>query len=70
MLMMTEPRAMSTDAVVSAWLAGAESADGFANPAGPLFVGGVETEQALGDPGELLLTRCSACTASRPGFCC
>lgn len=70
MLMMTEAHAPSMDGVVAAWLSGAESADGLANPAGPLFVGGIETEQALTDPVELLLTRCSSCTASRPGFCC
>ncbi len=69
-MLMTEPHQARMDSVVVAWLAGAEAPGGLANPAGPLFTGGVETEQALTDVVELLLTRCSSCTASRPGFCC
>ncbi|MCX4745784.1 DUF6229 family protein [Kitasatospora sp. NBC_01287] len=58
------------DALVAAWLGGAEDAYGQANPAGPLYVGGSAAEAALADSYEGLLTYCSGCTASTHTFCC
>jgi hypothetical protein len=60
----------AVDALLDAWLEGAESAQGLANPAGPLYVGGAATEAALTDSVPLMDTGCSACTASRPVVCC
>lgn len=56
--------------VLSGWLSGSEHAHGLTNPAGPLYVGGAETESSLTDTDFLLFTGCSACTASRPVYCC
>lgn len=71
MLMLTEtPVRTKVDGIVSGWLAGMESVQGFDNPAGPLYVGGAATEKALVDDGDLLLTRCSSCTGSGGSYCC
>lgn len=43
---------VATTAVLDAWLAGAESAYGQTNPAGPLYVGGAAAEAALTDPSD------------------
>ncbi|MFF7636363.1 DUF6229 family protein [Kitasatospora sp. NPDC008050] len=59
-----------TDAVVAAWLGGAEGADGLANPAGPLYVGGAAAEAALAESHEGILTHCSSCSASMHSYCC
>ncbi len=56
--------------ILAGWLSGSESAHGMTNPAGPLFVGGAETETSLTDASYALFTGCSACTASRPAVCC
>lgn len=56
--------------VLSSWLSGSEHAHGLTNPAGPLYVGGAETEASLIDTDSLLATNCSMCTASRPVYCC
>lgn len=69
MLMLNETQA-KIDGIVSGWLLGNATVQGFDNPAGPLYVGGAATEEALVDDSDLLVTPCSACTASRPSFCC
>ncbi|MGF1428002.1 DUF6229 family protein [Kitasatospora sp. LaBMicrA B282] len=58
------------DAVVEAWLRGAEGADGFANPAGPLYVGGSAAEAALTDASRAVFTHCSSCSGSTVYACC
>ncbi|MDH6118550.1 DUF6229 family protein [Kitasatospora sp. GAS204B] len=58
------------DALVTAWLSGAEGADGLANPAGPLYVGGAVAEAALAESYEGILTHCSSCSASLHSYCC
>lgn len=62
---------MHADQIISSWLSGSESANGFDNPAGPLYSEGkAATESAMASPEMALMTNCSACTASRPGYCC
>lgn len=56
--------------VVEGWLAGNEESHGMTNPAGPLFVGGERTEQALTESNLVADTGCSSCTASTTAFCC
>ncbi|RKH95000.1 DUF6229 family protein [Corallococcus sp. AB038B] len=56
--------------VVEGWLAGNEESQGMTNPAGPLFVGGERTEQALTESNLVADTGCSSCTASTTGWCC
>lgn len=56
--------------IVAAWLEGAESVHGEANPAGPLYVGGSATEEALVDATDALLTQCSSCSGSVMSYCC
>jgi hypothetical protein len=58
------------DAVVTAWLEGAESAFGETNPAGPLYVGGAVAEAALVDATNAIFTQCSSCTGSMNSYCC
>ncbi|WP_327065059.1 DUF6229 family protein [Kitasatospora sp. NBC_01250] len=67
MTMFTRSR---TDALVAAWLSGAEGVDGLANPAGPLYVGGAAAEAALAESYEGILTHCSSCSASLHSYCC
>lgn len=56
--------------VVEAWLSGAEESHGMRNPAGPLFVGGARTEQALTEAHLIADTGCSACTGCADVHCC
>ncbi|NNB90349.1 hypothetical protein HJC10_19850 [Corallococcus exiguus] len=56
--------------VVEGWLAGNEESQGMTNPAGPLFVGGERTEQALTESSLVADTGCSGCTASIDVHCC
>ncbi|NNC21005.1 hypothetical protein HRD49_27895 [Corallococcus exiguus] len=56
--------------VVEGWLAGNEESQGMTNPAGPLFVGGARTEQALTESNLVADTGCSGCTASIDVHCC
>ncbi len=60
----------STTAVLDAWLSGAESAFGQANPAGPLYVGGSAAEAALTDPSDSLYGFCSSPSGSQGSYCC
>ncbi|MEN4902335.1 DUF6229 family protein [Luteimonas sp. TWI1437] len=62
---------MQHDEIVGGWLSGADSVDGYENPAGALYVEGVAaTEAAMTNTDLSLLTQCSSCTASFPTFCC
>ncbi|MEU5597557.1 MULTISPECIES: DUF6229 family protein [unclassified Streptomyces] len=61
---------VSTAAVLDAWLSGAESAYGQANPAGPLYVGGTAAEAALTDPSDSLYGFCSSPSGSHGSWCC
>lgn len=62
---------MQTQDIVAGWLSGADSMNGYDNPAGPLYAAGQDaTEAAMTNPDMALMTNCSACTASRPGYCC
>lgn len=61
---------VSTATVLDAWLSGAESAYGRANPAGPLYVGGSAAEAALTDPSDALYGFCSSPSGSRGSYCC
>lgn len=61
---------VDTTAVLEAWLAGAESAFGQDNPAGPLYVGGAAAEAALTDSADSLYGFCSSPTGSRGSYCC
>jgi hypothetical protein len=56
--------------IMDAWLGGAESAFGMANPAGPLYVGGAAGEAALTDSTDSLLAFCSSPTGSFHSYCC
>ncbi|RAG85220.1 hypothetical protein DN069_12685 [Streptacidiphilus pinicola] len=56
--------------IVDAWLAGAETAFGKDNPAGPLFVGGGAAEAALTDSTDALMAFCSSPTGSYHSYCC
>jgi len=56
--------------ILNGWLSGSEAVSGMANPAGPLFVGGAATEDALTDATDVLFTRCSSCTGSLNSYCC
>ncbi|NOJ93536.1 hypothetical protein D7W82_24090 [Corallococcus sp. CA049B] len=56
--------------VVQGWLSGDEESHGMTNPAGPVFVGGLRTEQALTESNLVENTGCSSCSASTTGFCC
>ncbi|NBD11050.1 MULTISPECIES: DUF6229 family protein [Corallococcus] len=56
--------------VVKGWLSGDEESQGMTNPAGPVFVGGARTEQALTESNLVADTGCSSCTASAHVFCC
>lgn len=67
---MSQATVTRAEALVSAWLDGAESADGELNPAGPLYVGGAATEAALTDATDALFTACSSCTGSMTTWCC
>jgi Family of unknown function (DUF6229) len=58
------------DAILAGWLSGSETVAGMHNPAGPLYVGGAETEAALTDAADMLLTKCSSCTGSLNSYCC
>jgi hypothetical protein len=57
-------------AILEAWLSGAESAFGEANPAGPLYVGGSAAEAALTDSSDSLYGFCSSPSGSRGSYCC
>lgn len=62
---------MQTQDIVAGWLSGADSMNGYDNPAGPLYAEGKSVTEAAMTSGDIaLLTNCSSCTASRPGFCC
>ncbi|UNK43386.1 DUF6229 family protein [Luteimonas sp. S4-F44] len=62
---------MQHDEIVGGWLSGADTVDGYENPAGALYVEGIAaTEAAMTDKSFLLLTQCSSCTASIPAHCC
>jgi hypothetical protein len=56
--------------VVAGWLSGDEESHGLTNPAGPVFVGGARTEQALTESNLVADTGCSSCSASSTAFCC
>ncbi|HET6214680.1 MAG TPA: DUF6229 family protein [Micromonosporaceae bacterium] len=38
---------MNAETIVAGWRGGAETVEGYANPAGPLFLGGERTESDL-----------------------
>ncbi|MCD9031377.1 DUF6229 family protein [Luteimonas sp. Y-2-2-4F] len=62
---------MQHEDIVSGWLSGADSVDGYENPAGSLYVEGIAaTEAAMTHRDFFLLTQCSSCTASSPVHCC
>ncbi|MGO4703514.1 DUF6229 family protein [Dyella sp. 2RAB6] len=62
---------MQIDHIVEGWLKGSDIVDGYANPAGSLYTEGqAATIAAVTSPEIALDTRCSGCTASRPGYCC
>jgi len=62
---------MQHDEIVGGWLSGADTVDGYENPAGALYVEGIAaTEAAMTDKNFCLLTQCSSCTASAPTICC
>lgn len=62
---------MQTENFLEGWLKGAESVNGYANPAGPLYTEGhAVTIAAITNPEIAAITQCSGCTASRPGYCC
>lgn len=61
---------VGAEEIVSSWLTGAPVLAGVANPAGPLYVGGVSTETALAEASDSLYTGCSSCTASFHVYCC
>ncbi|WP_430390345.1 DUF6229 family protein [Dyella sp. 20L07] len=63
-----------TDEMVSSWLSGEDSYDGYANPAGPLYIeGAAATEAALTNAASNMLisagTTCSTCSAHLGGGC-
>jgi hypothetical protein len=60
----------SPAAILEAWLSGAETAFGEANPAGPLYVGGSAAEAALTDSSDSLYGFCSSPSGSRGSYCC
>lgn len=63
---MTTATLLEAEEIVARWRSGMDLDD---NPAGPLFASGEFAEGdivACNPPG----SRCSACTASRPVFCC
>jgi len=62
---------MQTDNIVEGWLNGSDNVNGYANPAGPLYTEGhAVTMATIANPDIAALSGCSACTASRPGYCC
>jgi hypothetical protein len=62
---------MQTDKILAGWLSGADSVDGYDNPAGSLYTEGHATTIAAFTSTDIALaSNCSSCTASRPGFCC
>jgi hypothetical protein len=62
---------MQTDKILAGWLSGADSVDGYDNPAGSLYTEGhATTIAAFTNTDIALASNCSSCTASRPGFCC
>jgi hypothetical protein len=64
------PHSADSTAILEAWLSGAETAFGEANPAGPLYVGGAAAEAALTDPTDSLYGFCSSPSGSRGSYCC
>ncbi|WP_239470328.1 DUF6229 family protein [Archangium violaceum] len=64
---MTDAR---VEEILSGWLSGSETSLGMLNPAGPLYVGGAATENALTDASDALVTRCSSCSGSAGSYCC
>jgi hypothetical protein len=65
---MTNAALLEAEEIVASWRAGIDT-DDFASPAGPIFASGEFAEGdivACNPPG----SRCSACTASRPVYCC
>lgn len=62
---------MQTDKILAGWLSGADSVGGYDNPAGSLYTEGLtKTMIAMTNAEVALDSRCSSCTASRPGVCC
>ncbi|HEX7817310.1 DUF6229 family protein [Dyella sp.] len=62
---------MQTENIIEGWLKGSESVNGYSNPAGPLYTEGQSvTIAAVTNTDMALMTNCSGCTASRPGYCC
>jgi len=62
---------MQTESIVEGWLKGLDNVNGHANPAGSLYTEGQSvTIAAATNTDVALMTNCSSCTASRPGYCC
>lgn len=62
---------MQHDDIVNGWLSGADSVDGYENPAGSLYVEGIEvTEASIADRRFGQFTICSGCSASGGSICC
>jgi hypothetical protein len=64
------PQLTEPTAILEAWLSGAETAFGEANPAGPLYVGGSAAEAALTDSTDSLYGFCSSPSGSHGSYCC
>lgn len=65
---MTTATLLKAEDIVAGWRSGLDFGD-MVNPAGPVFASGEFAEGdivACNPPG----SRCSACTASRPVYCC
>lgn len=56
-----------TESIVEGWLSGSDS-DGFTNPAGPLYIQGVEAMEAMADPS--MAVSLAACNTIRGGTTC
>jgi len=62
---------MQTDNILAGWLSGADSVGGYDNPAGSLYTEGqANTMAAMSSTDIALMSNCSSCTASKPGYCC
>ncbi|MEV0731538.1 DUF6229 family protein [Polymorphospora sp. NPDC050346] len=57
------------DEIIKSWLTGTELVDGWDNPAGPLFLGGIYAEADItatggGGTGSISVTGCAWCSGS------
>jgi hypothetical protein len=60
---------LQNDDVVSAWLSGSDSADGFDNPAGPLYLDS-STEEKMTGPSIIFTHRATTQSCASGCACC